>query len=74
MKKIEIGSRVRVVDAAVLADALRRREGLRPAPGQMLCGGRPARVTSYHRSPEGGALYALDAVPGLWPEAWLEPR
>ena len=73
MKRIHIGSRVRIADGANLAAALRRPAGCRPEPRQMTWAGRDASVTGYRRGPADTALYALGDAPGLWREAWIDP-
>lgn len=73
VKGIHVGLRVRVADQAMLDAALRDRAGLRPEPDQMVCAGRRATVTGYHRSAEDRSLYALQGAPGLWPEEWIDP-
>ena len=73
MKGIQVGSRVRIADAAVLSAALRWRADLRPEPGQVVWAGRKASVTGYHRSSEDRSLYALKGAPGLWSEEWIDP-
>jgi hypothetical protein len=73
MKRIHVGSRVRIADRAILEAALRWPEQRRPAPEQMLWAERAASVTGYRRGSEDRSLYALEAAPGLWPEAWIDP-
>ena len=73
MKRIHVGSRVRIADGAILNAALRWRADLRPEPGQMVWAGRKASVTGYRRSSEGRSLYALKGAPGLWLEEWIDP-
>lgn len=73
MKRIHVGSRVRIADGAALRAALRSPTGLRPDPGQMLWVGRKASVIGYRRGPEGRSLYALEGAPGLWLEDWIDP-
>ena len=69
MKRIQIGSRVRVAGGA----ALHAVKSLLPEPGQMLWAGREASVTGYRRSPDDRSLYALKGAPGLWLEGWIDP-
>ena len=74
MKRIHLGSSVRIADGAILLEALRRwPSDLRPEPDQMVWAGRKASVTGYRRRPEGRSLYALKDAPGLWPEEWIDP-
>ena len=73
MKRIHVGSRVRVVDGAALQAVLRLPTDLRPEPDQMPWAGRRTTVTGYRRSRENGSLYALKGAPGLWPEEWIDP-
>jgi len=73
MKRIHVGSRVRIADRSILNAALRLPADLRPEPGQMLWGGREASVTGYRRSPEDRSLYVLKGAPGLWLEEWIDP-
>ena len=72
MKRIHLGSRVRITGAALQA-ALRMPRDLRPEPGQMIWAGRQASVTGYRRSPEDRSLYTLEGAPGLWQEDWIAP-
>jgi len=72
MKRIHLGSRVRIAGAA-LQGALRSPKDLRPDPGQMLWASRQARVTGYRRGPEDRSLYTLEGAPGLWQEEWIDP-
>jgi hypothetical protein len=72
-KRIQLGTRVRVADAAALAAALRGPAALRPEPGQMLWAGRTGRVTGYRLGPEGRPRYMLAGAPGLWLEEWIDP-
>jgi hypothetical protein len=69
MKRIQIGSRVRIARGSALHAA----NDLRPEPGQMLWAGREASVTDYRHSPDGRPLYALKGAPGLWLEEWIDP-
>jgi hypothetical protein len=69
MKRIQIGSRVRIAGGA----ALHAVKSLLPEPGQMLWAGREASVTGYRRSPDNRSLYALKGAPGLWLEEWIDP-
>jgi hypothetical protein len=69
MKRIRIGSRVRIAGRAALHAA----KDLRPEPGQMLWAGRESSVTGYRRSPDDHSLYALKGAPGLWLEEWIDP-
>jgi hypothetical protein len=73
MKRIHVGSRIRIVDGVALQAALRSPTDLRPEPGQMLWAGRKASVTGYRRGPENRSLYSLKDAPGLWPEEWIDP-
>jgi hypothetical protein len=73
MKRIRIGSRVRVTDGMALAAALRGPVEHRPEPGQMGWAGRDASVTGYRRGAGNGSLYALRDAPGLWLADWIEP-
>ena len=72
MKRIHVGSRVRVADGAALQAALRSPTDLRPEPGQMLWAGRKASVIGYRRGPGDRSLYTLKDAPGLWPEEWID--
>jgi hypothetical protein len=69
MKRIQVGSRVRIVGGGALHAAT----DLRPEPGQMLWAGREASVTGYRQSPDDRSLYALKGAPGLWLEEWIDP-
>ena len=69
MKKIGLGSLVRIAGAAALHSAAQ----FRPEPGQMLCAGREALVIDYRHGPDGRPLYVLKGAPGLWLEEWIEP-
>ena len=69
MKRIQIGTRVRIAGRA----ALHAVKSLLPEPGQMLWAGREASVTGYRRSPDDRSLYALKGAPGLWLEEWIDP-
>jgi len=71
MKQMQVGSRVRIADGAVLHTALHGPAERRPEPGQMLWAGRDASVTGYQRGAGDRSLYALKGAPGLWPEEWL---
>ncbi|MEJ2336927.1 MAG: hypothetical protein P8Y26_15040 [Gemmatimonadales bacterium] len=73
MKRIHVGSRVRIADGTTLHAALRGPAERRPEPGQMLWAGRDASVTGYQRGAGNHSLYALKDAPGLWPEEWLDP-
>ena len=73
MKRIDLGSRVRIADGAALHAALLGPTDLRPEPGQMLWAGRSANVTGYRRKSEDRSWYALKDAPGLWLEEWLDP-
>jgi hypothetical protein len=73
MKRIHVGSRVRIADGTILDAALRWPAERRPEPGQMVWAGRDASVTGYRRSPEDRSLYALKGAPGLWLEEWIDP-
>jgi hypothetical protein len=73
MRRIDLGSSVRIADGAALLAALRWPADLRPEPGQMLWAGRKASVTGYRRRAEGRSLYALKDAPGLWAEEWIDP-
>jgi hypothetical protein len=73
MKRIHVGSRVRIADGAILTAALRLPADLRPEPGQMLWAGREVSVTGYRRGPEDRSLYVLNGAPGLWLEEWIDP-
>lgn len=72
MKRIHIGSRVRIADASILDAALRTPHGRQPEPGQMLWAGRERHVAGYLRGAD-GSLYALYDAPGFWPEEWIDP-
>jgi L-aminopeptidase/D-esterase-like protein len=72
MRRIHVGSRVRVADATVLAAALRGPAEGRPEPGQMVWAGRGTSVTGYRRGTGDASLYDLKDAPGLWPEEWLD--
>jgi WS/DGAT/MGAT family acyltransferase len=65
MKRIHVGSRVRIADGATLHAALRGPAERRPEPGQMLWTGRDASVTGYQRGAGNRSLYALKDAPGL---------
>ena len=73
MKRIQVGSRVRIADGAILHAALGWPAERRPEPGQMLWAGRDTSVTGYRRSAGDRSLYALKEAPGLWPEEWVDP-
>ena len=73
MKRIHIGSRVRIADGAILGAALHWHADLRPEPRQMAWAGRKATVTGYRRGSEDCAFYALKGAPGLWLEEWIDP-
>jgi hypothetical protein len=73
MKRIHVGSRVRIAAEAILETALRSPAGRRPEPGQMVWAGRDVSVTGYRRGTESRSLYALKDAPGLWPEEWIDP-
>jgi hypothetical protein len=73
MKRIHVGSRVRIADTAILEAALRWSAPYRPEPGQMVSSGRDTSVTGYHRGAGNRSLYALKGAPGLWPEGWIDP-
>jgi hypothetical protein len=53
MRRIDLGSSVRIADGAALLAALRWPADLRPEPGQMLWAGRKASVTGYPASRRG---------------------
>ena len=72
MKRIHIGSRVRIADGTILDAALRWPSERRPEPGQMVWAGRDASVTGYRRGVGNRPLYALKDAPGLWPEEWID--
>jgi len=72
MKRIHIGSRVRIADGTILDAALRSPTEHRPEPGQMVWAGRDANVTGYRRGVGNRPLYALKDAPGLWPEEWID--
>jgi hypothetical protein len=72
-KRIQLGARVRVADAALLAGALRGPAALRPEPGQMLWSGRTASVTGYRLGADGRPRYMLSGAPGLWLGEWIDP-
>jgi hypothetical protein len=69
MKRIHVGSRVRIARGTTLHTA----KGLRPEPGQLVWAGREASVTGYRLSPDDRPLYALKGAPGLWLEEWIDP-
>lgn len=73
MKQVHVGSRVRIADTEILAEALRGPAERRPEPGQMLWAGRDERVTGYRRGAGSRSLYVMKDAPGLWPEEWLDP-
>jgi hypothetical protein len=73
MKRIHVGSHIRIADGAALQAALRLPTDHRPEPGQMLWAGRTASITGYRRGPENRSLYTLKDAPGLWPEEWIDP-
>ena len=73
MKRIHVGSRVRIADGMILNAALRSPAERRPEPGQMVWAGRDASVTGYQRDAGNRWLYALKDAPGLWPEEWIDP-
>lgn len=73
MKRIHVGSRIRIADGTVLTAALRWPAERRPEPCQMLWAGRNASVTGYKRGSENRSLYALKGAPGLWAEEWIDP-
>jgi hypothetical protein len=73
MKRIHVGSRVRIADGTILNAALRGPAEFRPEPGQMLWAGRDASVTRYQRGGGNASLYALKDAPGLWSEEWIDP-
>jgi len=73
MKRIQVGSRVRIADGATLRAALGGPAERRPEPGQMLWAGRNANVTGYRRGAGNRSLYALKEAPGLWSEEWVDP-
>jgi hypothetical protein len=49
MKRIHVGSRVRIAEGTILNAALRWPAERRPEPGQMVWAGRDASVTGYQR-------------------------
>jgi len=70
---IALGSLVRVAEARELEAFLRKWRSHDPLePGQMLCAGRVARVVGV-RVHEGGDLYVLGGLLGLWHPACLRP-
>jgi hypothetical protein len=69
MKRIHVGSRVRVAGVT----ALRAAKDLRPEPGQMVWAGREVNVTGHRFGPDDRSLYALKGAPGLWLEEWIDP-
>jgi hypothetical protein len=73
MKRIQVGSRVRIADGTILNAALRWSAERRPEPGQMLWAGRHASVTGYRRGAGNTSLYALKDAPGFWAEEWIDP-
>jgi hypothetical protein len=73
MKRIHVGSRVRITDETILNAALRWPTECRPEPGQMVWAGRHASVTGYQRGAGSRSLYTLEGPPGLWPEEWIDP-
>ena len=73
MKRMHVGSRVRIADRAILHTALHSPPEHRPEPAQMAWAGRKASVTGYRRGSEDRSLYALKGAPGLWLEEWIEP-
>ncbi len=73
MKRIHVGSRVRIADGTILNAALRWPAEHRPEPGQMVWAGRDASVTGYQRGAGNRSLYTLKDAPGLWPEEWIDP-
>jgi hypothetical protein len=73
MKRIHVGSRVRIADKTILNAALRWPPERRPEPNQMLWAGRNASVMGYQRGAGNRSLYALKDAPGLWSEEWLDP-
>jgi hypothetical protein len=72
MKRIHVGSRVRISDATILVAALRGPAERRPEPRQMLWAGRSTSVTGYRRGTSNASMYDLKDAPGLWPEEWLD--
>jgi hypothetical protein len=73
MKRIHVGSRVRIANRTILDEALRGPAERRPEPGQMVLAGRGASVTGYQRGAGNRSWYVLKDAPGLWPEEWLDP-
>jgi hypothetical protein len=73
MKRVHVGSRVRIADRPILDAALRGPAERRPEPGQMVWAGRDTSVMGYQRRPGNCPLYALKNAPGLWPEEWIDP-
>ncbi len=73
MKRIHVGSRVRIAVGMILNAALCWPAERRPEPGQMVWAGRDASVTGYQRAAGNRSLYALKDAPGLWPEEWIDP-
>jgi hypothetical protein len=73
MKRIQLGSRVRIADAAILQEALRGPAERRPQPGQMVWASRHVSVTGFQRGAGNRSLYVLKDAPGLWPEEWIDP-
>ena len=73
MKRIRVGSRVRIAAAASPHAAPGCPAERRPEPGQMVWAGRDTSVTGYQRGSGDRSLYALKGAPGLWPEEWVDP-
>jgi hypothetical protein len=73
MKRIHVGSRVRIANGAVLAAALRGSCKRRPEPAQMVCADRTSSVTAWELGASGRFLYELKDAPGRWPEEWIDP-
>ena len=73
MKRIQVGSRVRIAAPAIMTAALGLLADRRPEPGQMVLAGRADRVTSYRRDSHDRSMYGLQDAPGLWPEEWIDP-
>lgn len=72
MKRVHVGSRVRIADTKILVAALRGPAERHPEPGQMVWAGRSTSVTGYRRGESDVSLYELKDAPGLWPEDWLD--
>jgi hypothetical protein len=72
VRRIAVGSLVRIVDRPELEAFLASPDAQRPQPAQFGAAGRCVRVVGVRLDGE-EPLYLLRDLPGTWREDWLRP-